>query len=31
MSELDKKFDKLSDKTKVVNMAIQKFDDEFKF
>ena len=29
--EEDKKIDKLSDETKVVNMTISKFDDEFKF
>ena len=29
--EEDKKIDKLSDGTKVVNMTISKFDDEFKF
>lgn len=29
--EEEKKFDKISDETKIVNMTIQKFEDEFKF
>lgn len=29
--EEEKKFDELSDETKIVNMTIHKFDDEFKF